>query len=917
MNLEPLARSFADSGKHGARMRVAPSSLQWETRPVENYRFAPPAAPKYYLWDNTPLGPTLVCDTKRLGIASIRIHACAYTALVACARNSPSKESIGFLLGRLTNSELFDGLLSHPEPEYIVSLDGTILLKKVLVLDRFDAGRKFHSKEDMLTPTVELPGDVIVKVANANLKSLGLHSLFEGIMKDLNNNADIKAPFPIIIQFDHEKQLLIGRQLIPSYKLLISPINSIRIVPTTSYLNVIATLGSHDSSSMDFGYLTIDQARHVLLLTQDDKLAFQLPLIGIWIKNASGVTTVDVQYICTRFLTDTRLRRLDTGKGVMVVLMLKAEPSNPRLSPSSRGSKSTTDSVKVAQFYECLVEQDPQYFSVNGDSKRPVNFDGHGSAAETGLLDDDIVTVLQMTNLDLSQESDIVQAIESYYKIELPVSATVPITIPSITPSTAESLEASFIECNRKTEEASQGIANITNTNPLPDPDHQPTVATTSSSELNQLEPPSTKEQVPDPDNQPTVATTSSTESNQLEPHLDPFQLMQQQQTHMYMMLMQRQYEMVLALTNTANAKLATFPPFLGSPSCPVLPIGLTNVSTASASCSTQTASVRTIGTNTSFAFLESHQSKDEHMPRTDVGVQIQMTQVPREATFNASSSSISATSTIPTKLVKKPAADFNPPNDTGSNYKPLFTFDSIPVQSVDQTINLASSVGPAANARQLVREPLSNYNRICHRPPTYPLGVNSIGGNAIGSATRKSLSNLACDTSRLSARDKEVSNSDVLSSDYMRLRSNGKAAGMVAARKNGTGLGLDSQIMISLDLSGIENNDVMGNRTFEEFEPSTSSELEDERTRELIAQLVENPEQSFIFCDVSRHEIGTISRKQNEGFKLDSGQDKHEFADKPEYALNARLGRDDVSSTREQFSKATLEYLAKYRLTE
>ncbi|ORY37006.1 hypothetical protein BCR33DRAFT_468062 [Rhizoclosmatium globosum] len=106
-----------------------------------------------------------------------------------------------------------------------------------------------------------------------------------------------------------------------------------------------------------------------------------------------------------------------------------------------------------------------------------------------------------------------------------------------------------------------------------------------------------------------------------------PIQLMHQQQTQMYMMLMQRQCEMMLALANPATASTTGMPAAQSTPLLPslfgamnaapptqVASVGTSlgkdvsgNISTASASSSTQTGTAMcSIGTNTSLVFDES-----------------------------------------------------------------------------------------------------------------------------------------------------------------------------------------------------------------------------------------------------------------------------------------------------------------------
>ncbi|KAJ3219807.1 hypothetical protein HDU81_000263 [Chytriomyces hyalinus] len=125
---------------------------------------------------------------------------------------------------------------------------------------------------------------------------------------------------------------------------------------------------------------------------------------------------------------------------------------------------------------------------------------------------------------------------------------------------------------------------------------------------------------------------------------------------------------------------------------------------------------------------------------------------------------------------------------------------------------------------------------------------------------------------------------------------------------------------MASLNLSGIESHRIE-NATFDDGECSIPMEYaeglsqiddaENERTREMIAQLVGNPEQSFIIRDelapekLSANEASFYVKVRESlgGTKSDVG--------KP-----AVFGSQEVSASREQMSRATLDYLAKYGLS-
>ncbi|ORY37005.1 hypothetical protein BCR33DRAFT_468056 [Rhizoclosmatium globosum] len=112
----------------------------------------------------------------------------------------------------------------------------------------------------------------------------------------------VDTPFPLAIAFDSTSDSLTVRQLIPSFDMSITQINPIRLVPTTLSTSLLRSPDStSDTTSIDFGYITIDQARHILLLDRQDRMSFQLPLVGLWLKNVLSPTHPSLQTLCKRY----------------------------------------------------------------------------------------------------------------------------------------------------------------------------------------------------------------------------------------------------------------------------------------------------------------------------------------------------------------------------------------------------------------------------------------------------------------------------------------------------------------------------------------------------------------------------------------------------------------------------------------
>ncbi|KAJ3071071.1 hypothetical protein HDU98_005855 [Podochytrium sp. JEL0797] len=478
----------------------------------------------------------------------------------------------------------------------------------------------------------------------------------------------------------------------------------------------------------------------------------------------------------------------------------------------------------------------------------------------------------------------------------------------------------------------------------------------------------------------------------------------------MYMMLMQRQYEMMMALASNATpSNVAVFGQSLSGMGSPIgsnfgavsgngsnTPVGAGtavsvqrndsgggggstsqsgNVSTSTNTSCTQPPTMCTIGTNTSLIFDASVRatlcvvsecgswinpqnmqmfSKKQpvptapHLPspnrdpvNTSTTSLLQTTsptphpESPPPHPPHSTPASLNNISTITTPAKPSPhrlISDISPPLDTGTNYKPLYTFETIPMQSfLDQT---SMNPGRVEQQHPVRRGGGGDWNRGGgsesgggrRKPPVYPGGGGGGGGNGVGERVDTTTTagdgkaGMTTSPPRLSKRETSGCNVSQHQHVYDAPARVSGVGGMVGTtsrervRPAAAGSIVDSQMMLSLDLSGIENNELIGeDATFEE---AVVSEVEDERTRELIAQLVENAEQSFIFRDVEdEEEVGGERRGGKEEvvgrIGLRSGNEgRDSFVEK-----GGRGGFDDVSVTREQFSKATLEYLTKYGL--
>ena len=91
----------------------------------------------------------------------------------------------------------------------------------------------------------------------------------------LNDASNLKHPrFPLYLHMSEEQDYWFS--IIPKVQLVFHPINPIRIVSNELYKK----LASKEDCA-DVGYMSIDQSRQLFLLSHNDSVAYQIPLIGM------------------------------------------------------------------------------------------------------------------------------------------------------------------------------------------------------------------------------------------------------------------------------------------------------------------------------------------------------------------------------------------------------------------------------------------------------------------------------------------------------------------------------------------------------------------------------------------------------------------------------------------------------------
>ncbi|TPX65721.1 hypothetical protein SpCBS45565_g04916 [Spizellomyces sp. 'palustris'] len=377
-----------------------------------NYKFVPPAAAKYYLWDSTSVGSTHLLTSDQLCAHNIRLQSTAIRAILSSHRPPVSTpwQGVtlqGFFIGRYV-----------PLQSSVILESVHQLSTKALVLDRFDAGRRSSHTEVGLEPTFVTRGDAAVTVLRRvhHYKEMMsqdtecwssmeygyvINTLRERLERlDDCGNLDI-ATVALSMELDKSFQLqeLKCQALIPDVTLRAHPINPMMIVPTTLTTDLLKP-SYVAGEQVDSGYVTIDQARHVLTLTCNDPMATSLPLAGIWVKGVRHIRDPSVQCACIRYIWNSVVKKLDMGKSQMLVIIFQNSTSG------------------TPQFYECNYEVSEIPFALY-EASLPVPKDEHKGDLKAWQ---DVLSVnngFELKKVNIREYSGACEAIESVFHIPI------------------------------------------------------------------------------------------------------------------------------------------------------------------------------------------------------------------------------------------------------------------------------------------------------------------------------------------------------------------------------------------------------------------------------------------------------------------------------------------------------------------
>ncbi|KAJ3038339.1 hypothetical protein HDV00_000760 [Rhizophlyctis rosea] len=433
------------------------------------------------------------------------------------------------------------------------------------------------------------------------------------------------------------------------------PIHPLRIVPTTL---AVDCLNAAEDEEFRAGYLTIDQARHVLLLLDGDPFVKDCPLVGIWTQNAQTIRHPSVHNACLRFLVNNRsVLKMETGQNAILVVLFVRYGGRVG-----------------AEFWEVGYEVREPVVEAFGGVCDVDDVLGGGHEIEVGAL-------------DICADSMFCDALEEELDIRLPRRPVLPTAAED---RMADTEQETFHD---NTQHVDAGTTTLTASfHDLPPSLHDPPPLKSSTSPIPSQQTPSALRDVPSPSPPPAQA--------------DP--------AHLYAALLQQQMEMMKLFggsgrdngggINMAGARGAgppvpppPMPMFPFMPYWPTAPLNSkpamkdaeTNTTMVATPISTDTDSVSPIQATVIVPTTNEHATSPRRtpspFPSTHKQQPIATTNTTNLTTMNPASTLLTTTAAAELESVVRrgvPGANktFALPPDTGSNYRAFVTCDSVGV---------------------------------------------------------------------------------------------------------------------------------------------------------------------------------------------------------------------------------------------
>jgi hypothetical protein len=151
-------------------------------------------------------------------------------------------------------------------------------------------------------------------------------------------------------------------EIVPKFSISLSSIPAIPVL--TPHL-FTSTLDANDLSPQDcYGYISIDQTRHVLPTTVSDLKGFGFPLVGVWIyDDALDIQSMSVMSKIYGYLNGGR-KRLEMWKEAVCLLMVVSRVT----STSSLRGGGKRKVRRGYDFYEVEWEQEQGFHYSKGES---------------------------------------------------------------------------------------------------------------------------------------------------------------------------------------------------------------------------------------------------------------------------------------------------------------------------------------------------------------------------------------------------------------------------------------------------------------------------------------------------------------------------------------------------------------------
>ena len=316
-----------------------------KTRQNGEYAYVPPAARRFYLWDSTPNGASwifsLLKDPENL---KIQLNFTAMTNVLAVIERHAFKEP-GFLIGNLRNSKV--------------------------EIDRFDMGRNN-------TPTMVIKDDEILKIFYSlpNLNQVYHHLILD--LEKFVSQTESRTYFPWIcnILLKEEGLEISSARIIPKLYLKYVGIPSIRIVP-----NALISDLKLENQELRFGYMAIDQARHVVFLN-NQVLDFNWCLVGIWVSGIQEIQDEFIQKLSIFYMMNQGLPKLESSNSFLV----------------------------------CLYSKDERFYQVNYETQKH-DFWLQKAKAEVSFQNSEQDVILDLENVDIGREMEFCDAYNDLFGV--------------------------------------------------------------------------------------------------------------------------------------------------------------------------------------------------------------------------------------------------------------------------------------------------------------------------------------------------------------------------------------------------------------------------------------------------------------------------------------------------------------------